>query len=31
MTGIQRVAQIKERGCDAQARLLLAIIARTSK
>jgi hypothetical protein len=31
MTGLQRVAQIKESGCDAQARLLLAIIARTSK
>lgn len=30
MTGIQRVAQIAESGCDAQARLLLAILAKTS-
>ena len=31
MTGIQRVVQLKETGCDAQARLLLAIIARDAK
>jgi len=31
MTGIQRVVQLKESGCDAQARLLLAIIARDSR
>jgi len=31
MTSVQRVAQIAERGCEAQARLLLAIIAKASK
>ena len=31
MTGIQRVVQLKESGCDAQARLLLAIIARDAR
>ena len=31
MTGIQRVVQLKESGCDAQARLLLAIIARNAR
>jgi len=31
MTGIQRVVQLKESGCDAQARLLLAIVARDSR
>lgn len=31
MTGVERVAQIAERGCDAQARLLLAIVAKASK
>src|SRR5690349_2235088 len=31
MTGIQRVVQLKESGCDAQARLLLAIVARESR
>ena len=28
MTGIERVVQLKESGCDAQARLLLTIVAR---